>query len=235
MPWVLEMSKHIFNNKDEILIVDDEMFSRFMAVELLQRAGQPQVVSCRSLAEAMERLAGPGAVRLRLAVLDVQLPDGTGLDILRAIRCGEAGAPHDLPVMIVTGQDSLGVVAAAMALDVDAFVAKPLSATGLRDHLAFLLNTPRQLASVADYAKIDVSGIGKASSGPHAAPDDATKVACRDLCPGMRLAVDIQTPTGELLVQSDTMLSERLIRLLHGLESAGLPLGDIYVGMADGA
>lgn len=220
--------------KEEILIVDDEMFSRFMTTELFQRVGQPHIVSCRNQAEAMDYLTGDGAARLRLAVLDIQLPDGTGLDILRAIRCGQVAAPHDLPVMIVTGQDSLGVVAAAMALDVDAFMAKPLSAAGLRDHLTYLLQSPRQLASAGDYAKVDISGVGPAPDMPQDPPPGAIKVASRDLCPGMRLAVDIQAPTGELLVQHNTVLSERLIRLLHGLESAGLPLGDLHVEKVDG-
>lgn len=221
-------------SKEEILIVDDEMFSRFMTTELFQRVGQPHIVSCRNQTEAMDYLTGDNAARLRLAVLDIQLPDGTGLDILRAIRCGQVAAPHDLPVMIVTGQDSLGVVAAAMALDVDAFMAKPLSASGLRDHLSYLLETPRQLSCAGDYAKIDISGIGPAPGVPRDPPPGATKVACRDLCPGMRLAVDIQAPTGELLVQRNTVMSERLIRLLHGLVSAGLPLGDLHVETVDG-
>lgn len=229
------MSDDDNKNKEEILIVDDEMFSRFMATELFQRVGQPYIVSRRNQAEAMDYLTGDSAARLRLAVLDIQLPDGTGLDILRAIRCGQVAAPHDLPVMIVTGQDSLGVVAAAMALDVDAFMAKPLSAAGLRDHLAFLLNAPRQLATAGDYAKVDISGIGHAPGLPQDLPPRATKIACRDLCPGMRLALDIQAPTGELLVQHNTVLSERLIRLLHGLENAGLPLDDLFVEMVDGA
>lgn len=229
------MSHEDNESKEEILIVDDEMFSRFMTTELFQRIGQPHITSRRNQAEAMEYLMGNDADRLRLAVLDIQLPDGSGLDILRAIRCGQVAAPHDLPVMIVTGQDSLGVVAAAMALDVDAFMAKPLSAGGLREHLTFLLDSPRQLATASDYAKVDISGIGHPPGMPQDVPPQATKVACLDLCPGMRLAVDIQAPTGELLVQHSTVLSERLIRLLHGLESAGLPLGDLYVETVDGA
>ncbi|KAF0221217.1 MAG: CheY-like [Rhodospirillaceae bacterium] len=233
------MPTSILKRSESILIVDDEMFSRFMTAELFQRIGQPNIVSRRSQAEAMDYLRQEDAALLRLAVLDVQLPDGTGLDILRAIRCGRVAAPHDLPVMIVTGQDSLGVVAAAMALDVDFFLAKPLVAASLRDYLTFLLNTPRKLSTAADYARIDVSGIGTiAVPGNDGDPGDlgpAITVACRDLCPGMRLAADVMAPTGELLVQRHTVLSERLIRLLHGLESAGLPVGALHIEVTDGA
>lgn len=226
----------ILSANDVILVVDDEMFTRFMTHELLQRIGGPRVLSARDLAEARGHLNGPEAGAVRLALLDVQLPDGTGLELLRDIRCGRLAAASDLPVMIVTGQDSLGVAAAAIALDVDAFVGKPLSADSLRDHLGYLLGTHRLVEGPEYYSTIDIGGISAPAVPLPAAqhPADAVGVEWNELTPGVRIVCDILGPAGELLVQRNTVLTERLIRLLHGLKNAGMALDTIFIEAGHG-
>lgn len=67
--------KHIF------LLEDDETLGRGIAMALTE----PEVsVACRpSLAKAREALAED---RFDLLILDVNLPDGSGLDLLRQVR-----------------------------------------------------------------------------------------------------------------------------------------------------
>ncbi|HEX3772132.1 MAG TPA: response regulator [Polyangiaceae bacterium] len=67
-----------------VLIVDDSLTVRMDLTEALQAAGF-EVRPCSTLAEARQILA---TVRVALVVLDLLLPDGDGLELLREIRAG---------------------------------------------------------------------------------------------------------------------------------------------------
>src|SRR6476620_7921031 len=72
-----------------ILIVDDEENIGRLLKLILEREGYAVSV-CNSAAEFQRR---PEARRADVFLLDVRLPDGNGIDLLRAIRQGESGAP----------------------------------------------------------------------------------------------------------------------------------------------
>ena len=78
-----------------VLVVDDEeLFARAVGKKL-RRSG----VECElapDIAAARDLLAGG---RPDLMVLDVRLPDGSGLDFLRELRAGDHA---DLPVLVLT-------------------------------------------------------------------------------------------------------------------------------------
>ncbi|MBB4285791.1 DNA-binding NtrC family response regulator [Roseospira goensis] len=76
-------------------------------------------------AEARRLLGRGGHVA---AILDLLLPDASGLDILREIR---AGSP-DMAVIVVTSQGSMQVAVEAMRDGADDFLTKPFAADRLR-------------------------------------------------------------------------------------------------------
>ncbi|MBB4313489.1 two-component system repressor protein LuxO [Roseospira marina] len=61
-------------------------------------------------------------------ILDLRLPDGSGLDILREIRAGSS----DMAVVVVTSQGSMQVAVEAMREGADDFLTKPFPADRLR-------------------------------------------------------------------------------------------------------
>lgn len=83
------------NNKT-ILIVDDSLTVRADLTEAFQAAGMPTVASA-SVAEARAVLA---TREIGLIILDVVLPDGDGVDLLREIRATASGAP--IPVLMLS-------------------------------------------------------------------------------------------------------------------------------------
>ncbi len=106
-----------------VLVVDDE--ADFLATDerLLRREGYEVIT-------ALSRTAGLAAVsgeRLDLVISDLRLPDGDGLDVVRAAR----GVPDPPPVIVVTGYPSDETRRAATAAGATGFFAKPFAAAGL--------------------------------------------------------------------------------------------------------
>ena len=103
----------------KILIVEDEArVARFLEKGLRENAyTTARAVSCR---EANDRLSEDS---FDLVVLDLGLPDGDGLDLLRTwCSCG-----FDEPVLILSARDSLGDRVNGLNLGADDYLAKPFS------------------------------------------------------------------------------------------------------------
>jgi two-component system response regulator PilR (NtrC family) len=109
---------------DRILIVDDEADLVSTYERLLQRRGHRIVSagSCREGLLVVEREL------LALVVTDLRLPDGDGLDIVRAAR---RTTPHPTPSLVVTGFASEASRAAALAAGASGYLAKPFGAAAL--------------------------------------------------------------------------------------------------------
>ena len=73
----------------KILVVEDDFFLRDGLSELLTKEGY-EPVTAQNAAEAQARLAGD---KFSLIILDVMLPDGSGLDICTALRSRGCGTP----------------------------------------------------------------------------------------------------------------------------------------------
>lgn len=87
--------------------------------------------------EALERLLGaPTAPLPALVVLDLGLPQRSGLDVLRALRADPR--TRVLPVVVLTGVSDEDAIAAAYTLGANSCVLKP------RDYQGFIA-TVRQL------------------------------------------------------------------------------------------
>ncbi len=106
-----------------VLVIDDE--ADFLATyeRLLRRQGY-EVVTATSRATGLAALAGEPP---HLVISDVRLPDGDGLDVVRAAR----GLPEPMPVIVVTGYPSDETRRAALAAGATTFLAKPFAAAVL--------------------------------------------------------------------------------------------------------
>src|SRR5436190_4193089 len=101
-----------------ILIVDDEENIGRSLRLILEREGYA-VSICRSAAE-FEQCAD--ARRADAFLLDVRLPDGSGIDLLRAIRQGENGAP----AIMISGHGTIADAVEATRAGAYDFLEKPL-------------------------------------------------------------------------------------------------------------
>jgi two-component system phosphate regulon response regulator PhoB len=103
-----------------ILAIEDDWTVRTVLEHTLSSAGH-EVDAVPGVGEARERLA---AGRYDLVLLDVNLPDGNGLDLLWLIR-REHGA--DVPVLVLSGMRQEEAVVRGLELGADDYVTKPFS------------------------------------------------------------------------------------------------------------
>ena len=101
-----------------ILLVEDEEDIASLVRAYLERDGFRVVWATRGI----EGLAALEQHDVRLAILDLQLPDADGFDVCRAIRSSSA-----LPVVMLTARDEEVDRVAGLELGADDYVTKPFS------------------------------------------------------------------------------------------------------------
>jgi DNA-binding response OmpR family regulator len=102
-----------------ILIVDDEADLAATYERLLRRQGY----RVRSVGSRRAGLAAIGDERPNLVIADLRLPDGDGLDVVRAARA----LPTPPPVLVATVLGSRASRQTALAAGASAFLAKPFA------------------------------------------------------------------------------------------------------------
>lgn len=107
-----------------LIIEDDKALNQGLCKALKVEEMQP--VSVKNLKEAREQLLC-GAPSLIL--LDINLPDGSGLDFLQEIKRGELA---DVPVILLTANDTDTDIVNGLELGADDYITKPFSLAVLR-------------------------------------------------------------------------------------------------------
>ena len=123
----------------QLLIVDDDDAVRLRLVEAFELDGYG-AVGAADLEEARRELR-KGACDLVL--LDVNLPDGTGYELLRSLRTGKLRPPEhtlaQLPVVMVSGRAAEFDRIRGFEFGCDDYVTKPYSFGELRGRVAAVL------------------------------------------------------------------------------------------------
>jgi two-component system, NtrC family, response regulator AtoC len=135
-----------------VLVIEDDLLLRKQVTAQLERSGA-DVVGAGGLGEARRWLK---ELDFDFALLDIQLPDGSGLELLRS-----RGFPAGLGVIVMTGESAVGTAVEAMRLGAVDYVAKPFELDELplvierarRDRQRTRLNEHRRRRSdgVADF------------------------------------------------------------------------------------
>jgi two-component system, NarL family, response regulator DevR len=108
-----------------VFLVDDHELVRGGERSLLERAADIAVIGeCGSAAEAVRLIP---ALKPDLAIVDVRLPDGSGIDVCRHIRSVDAS----IATLIVTSYDDDQAFAAAVLAGASGFIIKSINGAGL--------------------------------------------------------------------------------------------------------
>ena len=234
----MDLSKLLKGQK--VLVIDDEKFSRSIIVRFFSEFGDFPTVAAENGAEGLLHLAQQGDA-IGVVVCDFNMPAVNGLQVLKAVRTGFNGIRADIPVIMLTGHSDARLVGSAMALDVDAFLVKPVSKQTLVSRVAHALSGARTIKSPERCALVDIDIVTNAlreeeakkkrpasekSKAVPAAPAPAEPVGKEVLLdavvPPVTLARDICSPDGTLLLSAGNAITPRLLDRLRELSSLGI-------------
>jgi OmpR-family two-component system manganese-sensing response regulator len=122
--------------KARILHVDDHQDTRLMMAALLQDCGYG-VMTAGSVAEGLELAK---EINFDLYILDVRLPDGTGVELCQKLR---ALRPH-VPILYYSAYGNEEDHQTALAACGDAYLKKPVSIAEIESLIAKLLAGPEK-------------------------------------------------------------------------------------------
>lgn len=109
---------------EQLLIVEDDNGLNQGLCKALKEENR-MIFSCRNLKSAREQLL---CGEVSLILLDINLPDGSGLELLREIK----GEHPDLPVILLTANDTETEIVDGLEQGADDYITKPFSLSVLR-------------------------------------------------------------------------------------------------------
>lgn len=118
---------------EKLLLVEDDL-ALGQGVRLALQTEDRPVTLCRTLAQARQALEGEGP--FALAILDVNLPDGSGLTFLEEVR-------GRLPVILLTANDWETDIVTGLELGAEDYITKPFSLAVLRARMNAQLRRSR--------------------------------------------------------------------------------------------
>jgi len=196
------------------LVIDDDDVVRKTCVELLEARGH-KTLSAASVGEGLRLFSEhrPAAV-----LLDLRLPDGTGLDVLREFQRQAPGTP----VVVISGHGSVAEAVEAMKVGATDFLEKPVSRDRLFQILDRILHPPlpggeTDLEKVANGSRYGMVGRSGAMRRIFQLVEMAAPTKCRVFIAG-------ESGTGkELIARAIHALSPRRERPFIELNCAAIP------------
>jgi DNA-binding response OmpR family regulator len=131
----------VSNGKRTILLVEDEESITTPLAEALERDGfEPTIAHTAADALARARQARPD-----LVLLDLMLPDGSGLDVCRELR-----ASSSVPIIILSARGEEADRVVGLELGADDYVVKPFSAREVIARIRAVLRRAAAPAGASD-------------------------------------------------------------------------------------
>jgi CheY-like chemotaxis protein len=218
------MAQKLLLEGKRILLAEDEEFSRKIVSKMLETLGCTAITVVAEGDSAAMALTESGP--FDVAILDFRMPHRNGLELLKAIRVGMGDLPREQRVMMLTASGDYGLLGAAMALDIDAFVNKPITLQQMAERMRGIFRQWGDYKSASRYALVDTDEVSRrlTSPAPKISKAEVAAEAARakrgrltkleEVPPGSILSEDIAGPQKQLVLAQDTRLSERLIQRL---------------------
>jgi len=196
------------------LVIDDDDVVRKTCVELLEARGH-KTLSAATVGEGLRLFSEhrPAAV-----LLDLRLPDGTGIDVLREFQRQAPGTP----VVVISGHGSVSEAVEAMKVGATDFLEKPVSRERLFKVLDRIFHPPlpggeTDLEKVADGSRYGMVGRSEPMRRIYQLIEMAAPTKCRVFIAG-------ESGTGkELIAGAVHALSPRRDRAFIELNCAAIP------------
>jgi len=196
------------------LIIDDDEAVRRTCVEMLRTRGH-QTLAAASVGEGLKLF---GERRPAAVLLDLKLPDGTGIDVLRELQRQSPGTP----VVVISGFGSVTEAVEAMRMGATDYIEKPISRERLFQLMDRILQRPlprdeTDPERVADGSRYGMVGRSEPMRRIYQLIEMAAPTKCRVYISG-------ESGTGkELIAHAIHALSPRRDRPFVELNCAAIP------------
>jgi len=114
---------------EQLLIIEDDIGLN-QGLSKALKADDRQIISCQDLKTAKEQLLCGG---VSLILLDINLPDGSGLELLREVKENMPG----VPVILLTANDTDLDIVDGLERGADDYITKPFSLSVLRARVVY--------------------------------------------------------------------------------------------------
>jgi two-component system chemotaxis response regulator CheY len=118
------------NTKMRILVVDDFATMRRIIKNILRQAGYDTIMEADDGTTALPKLKSE---EIDFVIADWNMPNMTGLDLLKAMRSDDA--LKDIPFLMVTGEAQKDNIIEAVQAGVNNYVVKPFTPETLKERI----------------------------------------------------------------------------------------------------
>jgi CheY-like chemotaxis protein len=132
----------------KILLVDDNHHMRVLLTEILRAIGVRQVLEANDGAEALQMMR---TQQIDIIMSDLAMQPLDGIDFVRLLRNSPDSPNPMAPVIMITGHSTHKRVNEARDVGVNEFLSKPVTAKGVLERLARVVESPRPFVRTANY------------------------------------------------------------------------------------
>jgi len=120
--------------RDKILIVDDSMFNRQLLRDILH--DEYTIIEAENGRQALEMI-GEHREELLAVLLDIVMPEVDGVKVLKILH--EKNYTNEFPVLMVTGEQDMGVVGECFDYGISDFIRKPVNTDFVKQRVKKLI------------------------------------------------------------------------------------------------
>ncbi|MBR3997568.1 MAG: response regulator transcription factor [Clostridia bacterium] len=121
-----------------LIVEDEEKIARFVELEL-----QHEGYDAEKAADGRDGLEKAQSGRFDLIILDIMLPQLSGIEVLRRLRKNENAAIADTPVILLTARDSVTDKVSGLDMGANDYVTKPFQIEELLARIRVILRQRR--------------------------------------------------------------------------------------------
>ena len=132
----------------KILLVDDNHHMRVLLTEILRAIGVRQVFEANDGAEALQIMR---THQIDIIMTDLAMQPLDGIDFVRLLRNSPDSPNPMAPVIMITGHSTSRRVTEARDVGVNEFLSKPVTARGVLERIAQVVDSPRPYVRSANY------------------------------------------------------------------------------------
>lgn len=126
------------NRNVQILLVEDNLVNQRLAVRLLEKQGHQVIVANNG----REAIAALEQERFDLVLMDIQMPEMSGLEATAVIRAREQETGAHIPIVAMTAHAMQGDRERCLAAGMDGYISKPIQTAELFKLIAELVPEP---------------------------------------------------------------------------------------------